>query len=144
MLFTCLVFVLTKRPNSKRSSSVMAADHESSNEGQSRSEVGKVKASTFIFAVTAASVIGGFGLALGRVKKKNPTEFNEFAANKLALKALGYGTILSICGCGMLVITVKWALGIKNVSIIFNVKSVLNELSSYSIFWFSLLIPRPT
>ena len=92
----------------------MAAEHESS--GEEKGKVGKLGASFFIFGVTSASLLAGFGLALGRVKKKNPTEFNELAANKLALKALGYGTILSISGCGVLVLAVKWAMGVKNVS----------------------------
>lgn len=92
----------------------MAADHESC-DGET-GKVGKLSASTFIFGVTTASLLAGFGLALGRVKRKNPTEFNELAANKLALKALGYGTILSISGCGLLVLAAKWALGVRNVS----------------------------
>ena len=95
----------------------MATDHGSSTEIKSRSSVAKVKASSFIFGVTTASLLAGFGLALGRVKRKNPTEFNEVAANKLALKALGYGTVLSFCGCGVLILAVRWALGVRSVSI---------------------------
>ena len=96
----------------------MAADRGSAKEIQTKSRVGKVKASSFIFGVTTASLLAGFGLALGRVKRKNPTEFNEVAANKLALKALGYGTVISFCGCGLLILAVKWALGVRSVSII--------------------------
>jgi len=93
----------------------MAADRGSAKEIQTKSRVGKVKASSFIFGVTTASLLAGFGLALGRVKRKNPTEFNEVAANKLALKALGYGTVISFCGCGLLILAVKWALGVRSI-----------------------------
>lgn len=92
----------------------MAVNHETGSAG--RSEIGKLGASTFIFGVTTVSLLAGFGIALGRVKRKSPTEFNEIAANKLARKALGYGTLLSISGCGLLGLAVRWALGAKNVS----------------------------
>ena len=117
-VFVCLVFVLGVI--SIRNNSVMDADRESTNGNLTRSSIGNVKASSFIFGISAASLLAGFGLAFGRVKRKNPTEFNELAANKLALKALGYGTILSVCGCGIMVLAAKWALGVRNVSPIHN------------------------
>ena len=117
-VIVCLVSVLGVL--SIRSNSVMDADHESTNGNLNRSSIGNVKGSSFIFGICTVSLLAGFGLALGRVKRKNPTEFNELAANKLALKALGYGTILSVCGCGILVVAAKWALGVRNVSPMLN------------------------
>ena len=91
----------------------MAAEHETNETGK---KIGKFKAGSYIGGITVVSLLAGFGLTLGRVKRKNPTEFGELGASKLALKALGYGTLLSVTGCGLLVLAVKWALGVKNVS----------------------------
>ncbi|XP_065057977.1 uncharacterized protein LOC135685826 [Rhopilema esculentum] len=90
----------------------MAAEHEPRENGNSSGLFGK---GSFIFGITTLSLFAGFGLTLGRVRKKNPTEFGELGATKLALKALGIGTVLSIAGCGFLVLATKWALGVRNV-----------------------------
>ena len=92
----------------------MAAEHEPRENGNSSGLFGK---GSFIFGITTLSLLGGFGLTLGRVKRKNPKEFGELGPTKLALKALGIGTVLSIAGCGCLVLATKWALGVCNVSI---------------------------
>lgn len=111
----CHCFVT--RPFQEKFISMMAAEHETDEKGK---KIGKLKAGSYIGGITVVSLLAGFGLTLGRVKRKNPTEFGELGANKLALKALGYGTLLSVTGCGLLVLAVKWALGVKNVSCLRN------------------------
>lgn len=55
----------------------------------------------FLSAVTFASVIGGFGLAVGAARKRSPTSFSGQVHDegaKLAMRALGWGTLLSVSG----------------------------------------------
>lgn len=77
-------------------------------------------AALFLTGVTFASMVGGFGLSLGIARKKSPDAFvsrhNEGA--KLALRALGYGSLLAMGGVGAIVFSVKTALGVHTVSIV--------------------------
>ena len=68
----------------------------------------------FLIYVSSVSVIAGFGLALARSRKSNPNDFKNVnnEGSKLAMKALGYGTLLSITGCGLLTIIVCKMLGV--------------------------------
>eukprot|EP00794_Sanderia_malayensis_P000122 gene122-733_t len=86
----------------------LSSQTESSSNG-----VSSFKGGAFFAGVTLISVLAGFGFALARVKKKNPKEFIEVPATKLALKALGLGTALSLSGTALLVFGVKRALGVK-------------------------------
>lgn len=62
----------------------------------------------FLFGVTFASVIGGFGLAVGAARRRSPTSFSGQVHDegaKLAMRALGWGTVLSVGGVtGILVV----------------------------------------
>lgn len=55
----------------------------------------------FLFGITSASVLFGFGLAVGATKKRSPTSFTGQVHDegvKLAMRALGWGTLLSVSG----------------------------------------------
>lgn len=55
----------------------------------------------FLFGVTFASVIGGFGLAVGAARKRSPTSFSGRVHDegaKLAMRALGWSTLISVSG----------------------------------------------
>ena len=71
----------------------------------------------FLAGMTLASIIGGFGFAIGQARRRSPGAFDERQQEgvKLALRALGWGTVLSVSGVGILVIGVKTALGVKDV-----------------------------
>ena len=71
----------------------------------------------FLAGVTFASVLGGVGLTLAKARRKSPDAFGkrEEEATRLALKALGWGTLYAVSGVGLLVYGVKSALGVKNV-----------------------------
>ncbi len=97
----------------------MAAENGPSNSTEHKiptKNVSSLKAGTFLAGVTLISVVAGFGLALARVKKKNPKEFSETEASRLALKALGLGTALSVSGTGLLVFAVARILNVRSVS----------------------------
>ena len=72
----------------------------------------------FLFGVTFASVAGGFGLAVGATRRRSPTSFygqlhDEGA--RLALRALGYGTVVSVSGVAAIGIAAKSAYELKKV-----------------------------
>ena len=73
----------------------------------------------FLAGVTFASVLGGLGLTLGRARRRNPGAFckqhEADEATRLALRALAWGTVYAVGGVGLLVFSVKSALGVKNV-----------------------------
>ena len=55
----------------------------------------------FLVGVTFASVIGGFGLAVGTARRRSPTSFSGSVHDegaKLAMRALGWGTLISVSG----------------------------------------------
>nr|CAH7737859.1 unnamed protein product [Callosobruchus chinensis] len=71
----------------------------------------KVKAAFFLAGVTGISAIVGFGMTVATAKKHDPKYFNkgmvptrelpESGAN-LAMRALGWGTLYAVTGCGIL------------------------------------------
>lgn len=66
--------------------------------------------------VTLASMVGGFGYAIGQARRRSPGSFDQRQQGvKLAVRALGWGTVLAVSGVGLLVLGVKTALGVKDV-----------------------------
>ncbi|KAK3735804.1 hypothetical protein QZH41_007427 [Actinostola sp. cb2023] len=72
-------------------------------------------AALFLTGVTFVSMMGGFGVSLGMARKKSPDAFvnrhNEGV--KLAVRALGYGSLLAMGGVSVIVYGVKSALGVN-------------------------------
>lgn len=72
--------------------------------------------------IAVASFIGAFGVSLGIAKRRSPEAFSRNVARdqvnpaRLAMRALGLGTILAIVGVSGLALAVKYTLGIKSVS----------------------------
>jgi len=89
----------------------------------SRDEVSVFKKSAFLIYVTLISGAARFGLTVARARKSAPKDVNSLNAEgtKLALKALGYGTAISVTGCGLLTFGVAKALGVSSVSHIYHV-----------------------
>lgn len=71
----------------------------------------------FLTGVTLASIVGGFGYAIGQARRRSPGSFDQRQKEgvKLAVRALGWGTVLAVSGVGLLVLGVKTALGVKDV-----------------------------
>lgn len=70
----------------------------------------------FLTGVTLASMVGGFGYAIGQARRRSPVSFDQHQQGvKLAVRALAWGTVLAISGVGLLVLGVKTALGVKDV-----------------------------
>lgn len=71
----------------------------------------------FLTGVTLASMVGGFGYAIGQARRRSPGSFDQRQQEgvKLAMRALGWGTVLAVSGVGLLVLGVKTALGVKDV-----------------------------
>ena len=71
----------------------------------------------FLTGVTLASMVGGFGYAIGQARRRSPVSFDQHQQEgvKLAVRALAWGTVLAISGVGLLVLGVKTALGVKDV-----------------------------
>jgi len=71
----------------------------------------------FLTGVTLASMFGGFGYAIGQARRRSPGSFDQRQQEgvKLAVRALGWGTVLAVSGVGLLVFGVKTILGVKDV-----------------------------
>lgn len=67
--------------------------------------------------VTFASMASGFGYAIGQARRRSPGSFDQRQQEgvKLAMRALGWGTVLAVSGVGLLVFGVKTALGVRDV-----------------------------
>lgn len=88
----------------------------------------------FITGVTFASIVGGFGYAIGQARRRSSEAFDARTQEgvKLALRALGWGTVLAVSGVGLLVLSVKTALGVKDVRIVLQLFSKnLGSLTPY-------------
>ena len=89
------------------------------------SSVSLTSAALVITGITFASMMGGFGIAIGRARKKSPDAFtgryNEGV--KLATRALAYGSLWAFGGVGVIVYGVKTALGVRTVSILVSKKN---------------------
>ena len=84
--------------------------------------------------VTFASIVGGFGYAIGQARRRSSEAFDARTQEgvKLALRALGWGTVLAVSGVGLLVLSVKTALGVKDVRIVLQLFSKnLGSLTPY-------------
>lgn len=88
------------------------------NDGNSPDLSSKTKSASFIFGVTTLATFTGFAFTLVRAKRSYTTKLNTLHTDgsKLALKALGYGTAISVTGCSSLVLLVALALGVRSVS----------------------------
>ncbi|RMX55679.1 hypothetical protein pdam_00018731 [Pocillopora damicornis] len=66
--------------------------------------------------VTFASIASGFGYAIGQARRRSPSSFDQRQQEgaKLAMRALGWGTVLAVSGVGLLIFGVKTALGVKD------------------------------
>ena len=72
----------------------------------------------FLVGVTFGSVIGGFGLAVGVARRRSPTSFSGQVHDegaKLAMRALGWGTVLSVSGVAAIGIVGKSAYELRKV-----------------------------
>uniref|UniRef100_A0A6M2DPD1 Transmembrane protein 242 n=1 Tax=Xenopsylla cheopis TaxID=163159 RepID=A0A6M2DPD1_XENCH len=85
----------------------------------------KMKAGIFLATVSGISAIIGFGTTVAAVKKRNPTSFDQGivpavrgmeSGGQLALRALGYGTVLAFTGCGILFYGIWKLSGATNLS----------------------------
>ena len=72
---------------------------ERDTESQNKDRVGNLKGAVFLFGVTCMSILGGFGITVGRARKSAPDAFAERhnEATRLATRALGYVTL--VVGC---------------------------------------------
>ena len=79
--------------------------------------VSPLKGGAFLLYVTLISGLAGFGLTVAKARKSSPKDVNTVSTEgtRLALRALGYGTAISVSGCGLLMLGVAKALGISNV-----------------------------
>ena len=89
------------------------------NENQSPGSVSPLKGGAFLVYVTLISGLAGFGLTVAKARKSSPKDVNTINAEgtKLAMRALGYGTAISVSGCGLLVLAVAKALGVSSVRV---------------------------
>lgn len=71
----------------------------------------------FLTGVALASILGGFSYAIGQARRRSPGSFDQRQQEgvKLAVRALGWGTVLAVSGVGLLVFGVKTTLGVKDV-----------------------------
>ncbi|XP_018577353.1 transmembrane protein 242 [Anoplophora glabripennis] len=84
----------------------------------------KVKAAFFLTGVSGIAALAGFGATLAAARKQDPKYFGkgmlatkelpETGAN-LAIRALGWGTLYAVTGCGILFYSVWKLSGAKNI-----------------------------
>lgn len=100
----------------------MADEESCENASSNSSEMSSkdvTRGALFLAGVTVASILGGFGFSVGMARRKSPDAFSKThnEATQLALKALGWGTVFAVGGVGLVVLGVKTALGVKDVSL---------------------------
>lgn len=80
----------------------------------------------FLTGVTGLSALIGFGTTLAAVKKQDPKGFDKgFVSTAqlhetgagLALRALGWGTLYAVTGCGILFYSIWKISGAENVGV---------------------------
>ena len=72
----------------------------------------------FLVGVTFASIVGGFGLAVGAARRRSPTSFAGQVHDegvKLAMRALGWGTVISVSGVAAIGVIGKSVYELKKV-----------------------------
>ncbi|XP_041354792.1 transmembrane protein 242-like [Gigantopelta aegis] len=83
----------------------------------------KLTGGIFLTAVAGVSILGGFGMTLAMAKRKDPNMFTRGlvpsreipdSGASLALRALGWGTLWSVSGVGILSLTVWKVLGVHS------------------------------
>ena len=80
----------------------------------------------FLTGVTGASIIFGFGTSIAAAKKKDPEYFGKGmtpgyrmeTGGSLAMRALGWGSVYAVTGCGVLFFGIWKLLGVQNVSVV--------------------------
>lgn len=95
-----------------------------------------VLAALFLSGVSGISALIGFGSTLASARKQDPTNFGkgftytkelpETGAN-LALRALGWGTLYAVTGCGLFFYAVWKISGARNVPIIYSIFLQINN-----------------
>lgn len=75
------------------------------------------KSAGFLFFVTCVAVAAGFGTTVARARKSMPSHLSNHydEGARVATKALGYGTLISVTSCGLLVFGVMKAFGVNTV-----------------------------
>ncbi|XP_029705852.1 transmembrane protein 242 isoform X1 [Takifugu rubripes] len=103
------------------SENTLTNEVEKKNEQQH--ELQTLKGAVFLATVASAGMMAGFGSTLALAKKRSPEWFNKGflvttaapeTGASLALRALGWGSLLSCCGVGMLSFTLWKILGVHN------------------------------
>ncbi|XP_075552692.1 transmembrane protein 242 [Dermacentor variabilis] len=83
----------------------------------------KYAEAAFLFGVAGAAAIFGFGMTLAQAKKRDPETFAEGltasqnvheSGSKLALRALGRGTLYSVTGFSLFCFLAWKAIGVSN------------------------------
>lgn len=83
----------------------------------------RLKRVVFLSSVAGMSVFGGFAFAIAMAKKKDPKMFSQgFLGSKgmtesgssLAMRALGWGTLYSVCGVSAVCCCTCLLLGVRN------------------------------
>ena len=85
-------------------------------------ELTPFQGAAFLFGVTGAAALGGFGMMFARARKHNPEEFhsgiapntNHESGARLALRALGRATLYSVTGFTLFCFGVWKLMGVKN------------------------------
>jgi hypothetical protein len=83
----------------------------------------KLKAGIFLGAVAGISAVAGFGATVAAAKRQDPKYFDKGMVGSrrigetgasLALRALGWGTLYAVTGCGVLVYSIWKLSGAEN------------------------------
>ena len=94
-------------------------DNDSKPTAERRVSPSLKKSISVVSSIYFGSVICGFAIG---IRSKRDFESSEFprgmyeSPGRVALRALGWGTLLSVCGTTALVATLAYALGIRKVS----------------------------